>query len=123
MTAIPPLPKASKGGRVFALENADSERLLTMVIALAAEVSTLHDKLDNLTQVAAQSTSVTAAAVEAYRPDAEEAAARSQRRQAFVGRVLRIIHADFERAATPGGMAYDDILAMVAAAPPAKAGA
>lgn len=117
MSAIAPLPKASKGGRAFALENADSERLLTMVIALAAEVSTLHDKLDNLTQVAARATAVTAADVEAYRPDDAEAAARSQRRQAFVDRVLRIIHADFERASAPAGMAYEDILAMVAAEP------
>ncbi|MET4683342.1 hypothetical protein [Brevundimonas faecalis] len=117
MTSIPPLPKASKGGRPFSLENADHERLLTMIIALAAEVSTLHDKLDNLTQVAGRDAPFSAADVEAYQPEPAEAEARARRRQAFVGRVLRIIQADFERAQTTDDMAYDDILAMVAKEP------
>ena len=117
MTTVPPLPKASKGGRVYSLESADSERLLTMVIALAAEVSTLHDKLDNLTQLSATGQPFSAQDVESYTPDASQSAARGQRRQAFVERVLRIVHADFERAATPSSMAYDEILAMVAKEP------
>ncbi len=48
---IPPLPKASKGGRPTFLDSADSERLLNMVVALAGEVSLLHDKLDSLARV------------------------------------------------------------------------
>ncbi|MEZ6022137.1 MAG: hypothetical protein R3C16_01700 [Hyphomonadaceae bacterium] len=111
---IPPLPKASKGGRPYALEDKDSERLLTMIIALAAEVSTLHDKMDNLTAVASKATAFDPAAVEAYQPSPEEAAARGARRQAFVQRVLRIVFAESERAAQGGGMSYDEILAMVA---------
>lgn len=117
MTQIPPLPKASKGGRVYSLENRDDERLLNMVIALAAEVSTLHDKLDNLTQVASKGEGFSPAAVEAYIPDAQEAAVRSERRQAFIGRVLRLVQADFERAANEPGMAYDEVLSMVAEEP------
>lgn len=117
MTSIAPLPKASKGGRVYSLENRDDERLLNMVIALAAEVSTLHDKLDNLTRVASSGEGFSPEAVEAYIPDAEDAAARAARRQAFIGRVLRLVQADFERAASEPGMAYDDVLAMVAEEP------
>ncbi len=117
MSQIKPLPKASKGGRVYSLENRDHERLLNMVIALAAEVSTLHDKLDNLTQVASQGQAFTPDAVEAFLPDGPEAARRSARRQAFVGRVLRLVQADFERAAAEPGMAYEDVLAMVAEEP------
>lgn len=112
--SLPPLPKASKGGRQFSLQTSDHERLLTMIIALAAEVSTLQDKLDNLTQVAAASSGFKPEAVEAYMPNPEQAAERSRKRQAFVERILRIVYADFERASDPSGMSYDDILAMVA---------
>jgi hypothetical protein len=117
MTAIPPLPKASRGGRVYALESRDDERLLGMIVALAAEVSTLHDKLDNVVQVAGRGQPFTAADVEAFLPDEALAAQRGRRRQAFIGRVLRLVQADFERAAAPESQGYDDILAMVAREP------
>jgi hypothetical protein len=112
--SLPPLPKASKGGRPFALEHPDSERLLTMVVALAAEVSTLHDKLENLTRVAASGAPFKPEDVESYRPSPDESEARAHRRKAFVERVLRVIYADFERGAQEGGKTYDEILAMVA---------
>jgi hypothetical protein len=42
------------------------------------------------------------------------AEARARKRTAYVQRVMRLISADFERAASPPGMAYKDILDMVA---------
>lgn len=110
---IPPLPKASKGGRPYSLDHPDSERLLTMVVALAAEVSALHDRVDNLTQLAAKG-GFKPEEVEAYIPPPDVAEARARRRKAFVDRVLRIVHADFERAASPPGKSYEEILASVA---------
>jgi hypothetical protein len=110
---IPPLPKASRGGRPDSLANPDSERLLSMIVALAAEVSMLNDKLDNLTHVAAKGP-FKPEDVENFVPDAALAEARARKRTAYVQRVMRLISADFERAASPPGMAYKDILDMVA---------
>lgn len=111
--SIPPLPKASKGGRPFSLENQDAEILLNMVVALAGEVSALQDRVDNLTQLAAAGP-FKPEDVETYMPPADVAEARARRRKAFVDRVLRIVHAQSERAASPPGKSYDEILAMVA---------
>ncbi|MCR6646043.1 MAG: hypothetical protein NVV62_16785 [Terricaulis sp.] len=113
MNAIPPLPKASRGGRPGSLEDHDSERLLSMIVALAAEVSMLNDKLDNLTHVAAKG-AFTPADVENFVPDAALAAERTRKRNAFVQRVMRLVTADFERASKPAGMDYNDILDLVA---------
>jgi hypothetical protein len=108
-----PRPKASKGARPQFLADADSERLLNMVMALAAEVSLLHDKFDTLARVAAEKGQFGLEDLAAYQPDAEVRAARAARRDAMLGRVLRIIEADAERAAQPP-RPYDEIMAMVA---------
>jgi hypothetical protein len=112
--SLPPLPKASKGGRPFFLEDSDSERLLTMVVALTAEVSVLHDKLDSVMRVAADKAGFTPAEVEAFRPDPQAAEERARRRAALIERVFRILYADAERAAAAPGLSYEDIVALVA---------
>ena len=94
--AIPPLPRASRGERPFFLPDADVERLLNMVVALAGEVCRLEDRLDRLERVSAG-----AAALESWVPDADAAAERAQRRTAVIDRVFRILDADAERALDP----------------------
>jgi len=104
-----PRPKASKGARPQFLADTDSERLLNMVMALAAEVSLLHDKFDTLARVSG----VPLADLEAFTPDADVRAERATRRDEMLGRVLRIIEADAERAAHPP-RPYDEIMQLVA---------
>jgi hypothetical protein len=109
----PPRPKASRGARPQFLADADSERLLNMLMALAAEVSLLHDKFDTLARVAAAKGQFGLADLAAYQPDEAVRAERAARRDAMLGRVLRIIEADAERAANPP-RPYEDIIALVA---------
>lgn len=109
-----PLPKASKGGRPQFLDTPDSERLLTMVVALAGEISLLHDKLDSLARVASEKSTFSLDEVNRYAPDAQVLAERAVRREAFLGRVFRILHAEAERAARPEAKDYAAIMAMVA---------
>jgi len=104
-----PRPKASKGERPQFLAGPDSERLLNMVMALAAEVSLLHDKFDTLARVSGVKT----ADLEAFAPDETVRAERAARRDAMLERVLRIIEADAERAAHPP-RPYDEIMQLVA---------
>ena len=109
---IAELPKASKGGRSFALDSDDSEKLLNMVIALTAEVSVLNDKVENLAAVAAKGLAFERDDVLAYQPDEEETKQRTVYRKDLVDRVLRIIHADFERQTAPK-VDYEDMIKMV----------
>lgn len=114
MSAPLPLPKASKGGRPQFLDSPDSERLLNMVVALAGEISLLHDKLDSLARVASTKPVFSLDEVNRYAPDEAVLAERAERRAAFLGRVFRIVHAEAERAANPEAKDYAEIMAMVA---------
>jgi len=110
----PPLPKAVKGGRPVFLDDPDSDRLATMLVALMGEVSLLADKLDTLSRVAAEKPVFSLADLEAYVPDDAVAAERAQRRSGMIARVLRVLHADAEAQANPSAMTYAQIRAAVA---------
>lgn len=105
-------PRAAKGERPFFLADPDCERLLTMVMALAGEISLLSDKFDTLVRVAAVTPRFGLDDIAAYVPDDAVRAERAQRREAMLGRVLRIIEADAARAVSPS-LPYDTVMAMV----------
>lgn len=110
-----PLPKASKGERPFMLDDPDTERLLTMVVALMGEVSVLHDQVDTLTRLLVERDVASFDDVRHYQPDDAATAERAARRKGLVERVMRIVIADNERAQrveTP----YADVLKMVRSA-------
>ena len=106
---IAPLPRGSRGARPWFLDQPDSERLLTMVVALAAEVSVLHDKLDTLAAISGTDP----AAIDAYQPDPATLVARATRRADFVDRIFRIVDADAERAGH-GGPSYAEVMKRLA---------
>jgi len=66
----------------------DVDRLLSMVIALAGEVSVLRDRLDTHEKLAEQGTLPTAEQVEAYEASPELAAEREQWRNRYLRRVM-----------------------------------
>jgi len=113
-----PLPKASRGERPFALENADHERLLNMIVALMAEVSVLLDQQDTMRRLLVAKGVVGDEEIAHFQPDSEAAAERGAKRAAFIERVMRIVLADAERAGRDD-MSYEDVLAMVSRRTPA----
>jgi hypothetical protein len=86
---LSPLPRVAKGARPYFLDSPDAERVLGVVLAVAAEVSALRDRLDTVERLGADGRPFTLAEIEAYRPDPDVAAARAGRRRAFIERALR----------------------------------
>ncbi len=70
-----------------------------MLMALAGEVSVLHDRLDTALCLLESRGGLTRRDVETYRPDAEVRAERDAWREEFLGRVLRVVHAELEEEA------------------------
>jgi hypothetical protein len=91
-----PRPRVPKGARPVYLRDADSERLLSMTLALAAEVSVLSEELDTLREVLLRGGVLDDAALQGFRPDEPAAARRALRRRALIRRMLRIVLEDLD---------------------------
>ena len=71
---------------------------MIMMVALMAEVSVLRDRIDTHEALAELGTSAAVEHVEAYQVDEARQAAREERRQALLKRVLRAITHEREAA-------------------------
>lgn len=91
------LPKA-RGKRPAFSDDPIVDNLTSMVLALAAEISVLHERLDTVERVAEAKGAVTRAEIEAYRPSAEVDAVREKWRADFLDRVLRSVQTRLEEA-------------------------
>ncbi len=86
--ALPPLERHVRGARpVLHPEQPAIDTLVAMVMALTSEVSVLADRLATVERLAGLSPE----AIDAYRPDPAERAAREARREALIARVLAIL--------------------------------
>jgi hypothetical protein len=84
-------PRKARGQDRPTFLSPDLDRVVIMVTSLMAEVSALRDRLDTHEALAEQGAVATLAAVERFELDAERQVAREKRRDAMLGRVLRVI--------------------------------
>ncbi len=91
-----PRPRAPRGVRPFALGDRHLERVLSMLVAVAAEVSVVHDRYDTLSRILAEKGMVKLEDLENFVPDDDVEAQREAWRQAFLGRMLRILQEDLQ---------------------------
>jgi hypothetical protein len=89
-------PRVPKGARPVFLDGADSERLLSMLLALAAEVSVLSDEVDTLRELLAEATVLAPDAAARFAPSAATRERRATRRRALIRRMLRIVLEDLD---------------------------
>jgi hypothetical protein len=80
------------------LRPGDIDRLMIMMVALMAEVSVLRDRIDTHEALAEAGQPATTEQAEAYQVDDARQAAREERRQALLKRVLRAITHEREAA-------------------------
>ena len=72
------------------------DKLLSIVMALAGEVSVLRERVDTIERLASDKGLLSAADIEAYEPDADALAARDKWRGEFLERLLWIVRADLD---------------------------
>jgi hypothetical protein len=92
-----------KGKRPYFLECRDSERLMTIVMALAQEVAVMRERMDTVERLLAKDGVVTRDAIERFAPTREESAERGAWTQEFLARILRILQQERE------ALAADDL--------------
>jgi hypothetical protein len=83
------LPRVSKGKRPRYFDDPAIDQVMTFLLELMAEVSSLRERVDTIERLLDEKGAISRADIEAYRPDAAGEAERSAWAQAFIRRVMR----------------------------------
>lgn len=86
----------AKGKRPYFLDNADAERVLNVVLALAQEHAVLRERVDTLERLLQSKGVLAIAEIENFKADAELSAVRSTQMNAYLSKLLRIYQQDAE---------------------------
>jgi hypothetical protein len=106
-----PRKRVAKGPpRPQYLESPDTDKVVIMLVALAAEVSALRDRIDTHEALGDARRAVDSTTVEAFVLDEPRQALRESRRHAMLKRVLRVLTEEVDalrEAAGPGPAAAE----------------
>lgn len=86
----------AKGARPKYLEDPASDRILSIVMALAGEVAVVKERLDTVERLLDAKGSITRADIEAYVPDRAAGHDRGLMHREFAARILRGVQQDME---------------------------
>lgn len=88
--------KKAKGKRPHYFDDPAIDRTLSIVMALAGEVSVLRERLDTVERLLDAKGTINRADIEAYQPDRAAGAERGLVTKQFVARILRGVQQDME---------------------------
>ena len=84
------LPRRSKGKRSVFFDDPGIDNLYSVVLELSAELSAARDRIDTLERLLDAKGMVSRQEVEDYRPDADVAVERDQRRSGYLRRLFGV---------------------------------
>jgi hypothetical protein len=87
--------RIAKGRRPFFFADPNTDKLLSMIAALAGEVAVLRQRVDTHERLAGQRGVFSVADVEGYSPALEVSDERARWRQEFLQRVFRILELEY----------------------------
>jgi len=108
---IRPRPRVPKGNRPWFLGNPHIERVLSMTMAVATEVSVLHDRIDTLERVASDKKGMfTLDDIGNYTPSPEVHDARERWRKEYLDRIMRIMLEEIGKAGDEREKTFQDFV-------------
>ena len=87
---------AASGKRPHFFGDADVDRLLAIVWAMAGELAVTRERLDTVERLLAARELLDRSAIDAYRPDAAAADERGRWQIEYIARLLRILQQDVD---------------------------
>ncbi len=87
---------AASGKRPHFFGDADVDRLLAIVWAMAGELAVTRERLDTLERLLAERAVVQRPDIDAYRPDAEAARERGEWQMEYIARLLRVLQQELD---------------------------
>ncbi len=88
--------RRAKGRRPFFMDDPAVERVLSITLAVATELSVARERIDTLERLLVQQGVLAADAVETFAPDATALAAREAWGREYIARILRILDQDVQ---------------------------
>jgi Flp pilus assembly CpaF family ATPase len=107
------LPRKAKGQRPSYFSDPAVDKLLSMTMALAGEVSVLRDRMDTIEHLLERGEKVSREAIDGFIPDADLRARRDERRDQFIGIILKSLHEEVEEMSARSSARYDEAVAEV----------
>jgi len=86
----------AKGKRPDFLGNPSEERMLSILLAVAGEVSVLKERLDTVERLLESKGTISRADIEVYVPDRDAAHERSLMTREYLARIMRAVQQDME---------------------------
>ena len=90
------LPRTARGKRPAFDTNPTVDRLVSIVLAIAGEISVLRDRLDTVQFLGERAGWLAAGAVDGFVPDQPTRERREGAREAYLDRVLHIMQSEIE---------------------------
>ncbi len=97
----------AKGKRPAYFEDPAIDRTLSIVMAIAGEVSVLRERLDTVERLLDAKGTISRADIETYVPDREGGAERALLTKDYIARILRGVQQDMEALAESGPSVED----------------
>lgn len=88
--------KKAKGKRPRYFDDPATDRLLSIVMAVAGEVSVLKERLDTVERLLDAKGTISRADIETYRPDRDAGYERGLATREYIARILRGVQQDME---------------------------
>ena len=107
------LKRKAKGKRPFYFSDSDIDKLLTMVMALAGELSVTRDRLDTVERIAASKNLFSEEDIENFELNSDALEARAARHQILFREITRVISSEIEELDRETPSDYDRVVEMV----------
>ena len=89
-----------KGRRPDFLGNANEEKMLSMLMALIAEVSVVRERMDTIERLLDAKGTISRADIDGYQPDLETGKERNRMIRAYIARIMRGVQQQMEQMAS-----------------------
>ena len=86
----------AKGRRPYFFDDPAIDKLLAMTMAMAGELAVTRERLDTVERILAEKGLLSAAEIDAWRPDEPAKQERATLRQEYIARVLMILQNELE---------------------------
>jgi hypothetical protein len=107
------LKRKAKGQRPAFFDDPDTDKLVSMLMGLAGEVSVMRDRMDTVERLLGEKGLLTQSDIDNFVPSEDVAMQRAETRDLFLGEITRVITSELEDFDSDSGDSYEDIIEMV----------